>query len=288
MNLRAVRWAREQRTGSIGAKAVLLVIAAHANRDGVAHPSTRLIAEEAECDQRTARRHLGHLQSVGLVAWTPGAGRGANRYQLPIGDDRSEAPERRTSTGRSEASRRRTSDDRSEAPEDRSEALDHRSEAGRASDQRPSEQKSYAEENYIEEGAPPPRGRAGATRASRPTATDLNSTATRAGGFSIVAEWAQTQRGVTTRQRRALGKAVDDLLATHADPDLVRQALIEVHDDPKWESPVGALPLAYETVRRRAAGQRSAQPANGTDAKIAAFLARSITNDGPRAIGGTR
>lgn len=48
-------------------KLVAVVLADHADSDGVCWPSYRKIAEKAGCDERTARRHIKTLIELGVV-----------------------------------------------------------------------------------------------------------------------------------------------------------------------------------------------------------------------------
>jgi hypothetical protein len=48
-------------------KLVAVVLADHADSDGVCWPSYRRIAEKAGCDERTARRHIKTLIELGVV-----------------------------------------------------------------------------------------------------------------------------------------------------------------------------------------------------------------------------
>lgn len=318
VSVQAIRWAMKQRAGSPVSKAVLIVLADHHNaRTGMCNPSTRTIAEEAETDQRTARRHLDALRERGLISWTGGFGRGRNRYVLPLGQDPGGAgfldacegsdpsQEDRRSEGsgdsqapgvvRGQGTHNRT---RSEARENRSEALILRSEATRASDQQ--ERKSNRPTDGTKEqepAAPPPpaRGRGGGGGGARehPTPAELDRTAHRPDAAALVAAWAAAHPGLTRPRQRELRRAVSELLDGGADPTLVPTALTEVHDNPRWQIPHKALPHAYEQVRRRRAAPARAAPLDtpsATDQHAAAFLARSLTtgpDHGPRAIGGT-
>jgi hypothetical protein len=60
-------WAKRQRTGSATRKLVLLTIADYANDDGVAWPSQRTIAIEAELNERSIRRALEQMETAGLL-----------------------------------------------------------------------------------------------------------------------------------------------------------------------------------------------------------------------------
>ena len=266
VSMQAWRWAMRQRTGSPVSKVVLLVLADHHNaRTGLCSPSTRVIAEEAETDQRTARRHLDALATQGLVSWTGGFGRGRNRYALPIGsegqdpsqdDGRNEGwdPSQDADVVRGETPH---STNGSEAPENRSEALILRSEATRASDQQKqkSNRTTYLTEVQEPAAAPLPartRGRGGAQPREHPTPADLNGTATRLGGYQIVSEWARANPGVLTTHRRALGKLVDQMLAEGAVREHFAVALTAAHG-PRWKSPLAGLRHTYDDARRAAA-----------------------------------
>lgn len=77
-------WVRRHSTARGPARAVLLVIAAHADPDGSnAYPSTARLAEETGLSQRTVRRALRTLEGLGeLVVEEPGRGHTANRYRV--------------------------------------------------------------------------------------------------------------------------------------------------------------------------------------------------------------
>lgn len=104
-------------------------------------------------------------------------------------------------------------------------------------------------------------------------AADLNATAHRPQGHTIVTAWTANQPGITTPRRRELHKAVDTLLAQGADPALIPDALDRAHA-PGVRNPIKALQFSYEDARRAAqptsvpAGQF---PTRGTDAKVAAW-----------------
>jgi hypothetical protein len=103
--------------------------------------------------------------------------------------------------------------------------------------------------------AGPARTRAGAGAGTRAredvTPAELDATATRHGGYALVARWVLDNPGMTTAQQRKLAKAVDELLAQRADPTLIPAALDEAHR-PEWRNPVASLPHAYDRVRRDA------------------------------------
>ncbi|MBV9010646.1 MAG: hypothetical protein JO272_01125 [Pseudonocardiales bacterium] len=81
---KAVNWAREQRTGGPAEKAVLLILAAAVDGSGMCTMPTRLIADQANTDRRTACRILDRLRDRGLIEWTAGAGRAPSTYRLPV------------------------------------------------------------------------------------------------------------------------------------------------------------------------------------------------------------
>lgn len=114
------------------------------------------------------------------------------------------------------------------------------------------------------------------------TPAELDATATSPAGYHLVQAWAQTNPGLTTGKRRELGKAVDQLLAQGADPALIPAALDAAHHS-RFRNPTGALPHAYDDVRR--ARTPTAEPLHPTDARIQALLQGTPT-DLPPAIGG--
>lgn len=282
-----------------------MILAEHSDAHGLSWPSQRTLAEEVECDHRTVRRHLDQLRDGGLVTWTPGAGRGSNRYQLtmpeaaPKGSRRgpvvrhhgasqatsgapvvgqpgaSLEPDESTVVGRSDASLQDDQTGRSEAPGDRSEALDLRSAATRASDQHKQKQnRTTLEPREIEPTAAPQQYARGGGEHVAPA--ELDRTATGAPAFVIVAAWVERNPGVANGHRRELSKAVDALLAQGSvDRALIPAALDRAHE-PHWRNPAKALPMAYEDVRRAAAAaaQPSATATPGTArTRSNAFLA---------------
>lgn len=291
MSTQAIRWARRQRTGSPVSKAVLYVLADHHNAgSGLCCPSTRTIAEEADTDQRTVRRHLDALAERGLVAWTGGNGRGRNRYVLALGSE-GQDPSQDAAVVRGETPH---GESRSEAPENRSEALIFRSETTQASDQHKqiSKRTTYRSEEQEAAATPPPAGaraHPGGRAREHASPADLNATAASGTAYGLVSEWAGRNRGVLNGHRRALQREVDRLLAERADPALIPDALDEVHRNPRWKDPVKSLRFAYDDVRRRAASSDAAAPThNATDDNIRALLAGVERPDTRPAIGGPR
>ncbi len=72
-------WAKRQRTGSVGAKAVLMALAERTGDEPVCFPSQALLAAETEQSERTVRTHLRGLEDLGLIA-------SSRRYVDSMGD----------------------------------------------------------------------------------------------------------------------------------------------------------------------------------------------------------
>ncbi|HXB16409.1 MAG TPA: hypothetical protein VNV44_11780 [Solirubrobacteraceae bacterium] len=68
MSWRASEWALEQRAGKAGAKAVLQVLAVHADDRGVTFAGREKIAAEAEIEKATVSAHLKRLEQRRLIA----------------------------------------------------------------------------------------------------------------------------------------------------------------------------------------------------------------------------
>jgi len=81
MSVQAIRWAMKQQVDGPAVKAALLVIAEHANPDGLCWPSVSKLAEEACTDPRSMRRFLTRLRDAGLLDIEASTGR-LNRYRL--------------------------------------------------------------------------------------------------------------------------------------------------------------------------------------------------------------
>ena len=80
-------WARSVRTGSPGTKAVLMVLAEHADEANSCWPSQQTIAESTEQSVRNVQRQLGALEAAGFIRRqhrypAGGAGRTSDRYVL--------------------------------------------------------------------------------------------------------------------------------------------------------------------------------------------------------------
>ena len=56
INLRALRWAYEEADLKLGARAVLMSFALHANEKGYTYPSLEFIADRWGMDRKTVRR----------------------------------------------------------------------------------------------------------------------------------------------------------------------------------------------------------------------------------------
>ena len=67
MSVEAIAWASKQRTGSPGAKLVLIALANYANDRCECWPSQATLAEWTEQSDRTIRTHLAGLESMGLI-----------------------------------------------------------------------------------------------------------------------------------------------------------------------------------------------------------------------------
>lgn len=87
MSVRLVAWARNQRTGDPATQLVLLLLADHADADGLCWPSYRLLAADACISERTAMRVIRGLIEAGLVRKDASKGRYANRYWLLAGPE---------------------------------------------------------------------------------------------------------------------------------------------------------------------------------------------------------
>lgn len=68
MSVEAIAWASKQRTGSPGAKLVLIALANYANDRNQCWPSQATLAMWTEQSDRTIRTHLAALESMGLIA----------------------------------------------------------------------------------------------------------------------------------------------------------------------------------------------------------------------------
>jgi len=71
MSITAINWAYKIKAGSARNKAVLAVLANHANDDGKCWPRIRTLAAETELDERTVRLALDDLAKRGLINRKP-------------------------------------------------------------------------------------------------------------------------------------------------------------------------------------------------------------------------
>lgn len=90
MNVLAARWALTTGAPTM-ARFVLVTLACHANRDGVAWPSVTTLADETGLARRSVITSLGVLEAAALVDVERSAGRG-NRYRLPYTGSAGAAP----------------------------------------------------------------------------------------------------------------------------------------------------------------------------------------------------
>jgi hypothetical protein len=67
MSVEAISWASKQKTGSPGAKLVLIALANYANDLGQCWPSQATMAMWTEQSERTIRAHLATLEAMGLI-----------------------------------------------------------------------------------------------------------------------------------------------------------------------------------------------------------------------------
>jgi len=67
MSVQAITWALKQRVRSATHKAVLLVLANRMDPSGFGWPSQKLVAQEAQCSDRTVRRVMLDLEADGIL-----------------------------------------------------------------------------------------------------------------------------------------------------------------------------------------------------------------------------
>lgn len=67
MRWHILAWAREQKTGSPGKKALIMSLAEYADEHGYCYPSQERLAEETEQSVRTVRNLLCELEEMGLI-----------------------------------------------------------------------------------------------------------------------------------------------------------------------------------------------------------------------------
>lgn len=68
MSVEAITWAKGVRTGNVATKALLLVLADHADVHWTCFPGQQRLSDETELPVRTLRRHLAALEARGLIS----------------------------------------------------------------------------------------------------------------------------------------------------------------------------------------------------------------------------
>ena len=88
MSLEAINWAWSQVIGNPTRKLVLMALADHVDERGECWPSLRRIADRAECEPRTVRRHLRDLEESGFIEIVsqhrPDGSQTSNRYRVAM------------------------------------------------------------------------------------------------------------------------------------------------------------------------------------------------------------
>lgn len=85
MSVRALTWSFNLYLQDVTAKAILHALADHADENGRCWPSVARMALYAGCDEKTARRALGRLVALGLIAREARSGR-SDVFTLHVGD----------------------------------------------------------------------------------------------------------------------------------------------------------------------------------------------------------
>lgn len=67
MSFQAMTWAVKQRVGNATGKAILLILANYADKDGYCMPGQKTLADECECSERTVREWLAKFEQIGLL-----------------------------------------------------------------------------------------------------------------------------------------------------------------------------------------------------------------------------
>jgi len=84
MSIEAVRWVLERSKTKGAQRLILVVIAEHADKNGLAWPSIETIARLANCSERFVKETIAKLKSGELII-ERGGGRGrSNRYRIPL------------------------------------------------------------------------------------------------------------------------------------------------------------------------------------------------------------
>lgn len=88
MSFEAMAWASKQKTGSSGAKLVLLMLADHANgHTGQCNPRHKVMAAVCEMTVETLKKHIANLEACGFIEIVPQYAEGVqlpNHYILNI------------------------------------------------------------------------------------------------------------------------------------------------------------------------------------------------------------
>jgi hypothetical protein len=88
MSWETLAWAKAQRTGSVGRKAVLMALAEYADERHSCFPSQETLAHDTEQSTKTVWRHLQWLEDNSLITrerrTAEGGHRTADRYVLPV------------------------------------------------------------------------------------------------------------------------------------------------------------------------------------------------------------
>jgi Helix-turn-helix domain len=242
----ARKWARRQRTGGMPTKCTLLLLAEYADDEtGVAWPSIRTLAEDADTDTRCMRRQLDTLEELGLIEKESGDRSHANRYRLRLDveiTERLKRPQRikgAPSSGTEVRADNPRDGEGSQPPNvgvgspqksggweppgwglcDRNEGV-----GNPLNGMEPKEQAASSPAR-----ATPPRshGRSsvGLTRADL---AHLNATACTQGSWSLVSHWRNTHTvKYQPKTYRDINKEVDGLLRNNAEPAFIAKALVE-------------------------------------------------------------
>jgi MarR-like DNA-binding transcriptional regulator SgrR of sgrS sRNA len=105
MSIEAVRHVLERSKTKGAQRLILLVIAEHADRDGIAWPSVETIARLANCSERFVKATIKKLKA-GEIILERGGGRGrSNRYRIPLERVNSGSPITESERVNSEAER---------------------------------------------------------------------------------------------------------------------------------------------------------------------------------------
>lgn len=91
MSFDTLRWAKAQRVGNTGRKALLMALAEYADEADSCYPSQATLAADTEQSVRTVRTHLARLQADGYLdrahQGSKQGGRGPDRYHLRVSGD---------------------------------------------------------------------------------------------------------------------------------------------------------------------------------------------------------